>query len=43
MVEYQVIIEVSKNGFGMVVDHIWGSRAGGTNLSSYMLKNQLIY
>lgn len=42
MIEYQVITEVNKNGFGMVVDHLWKSKPCGT-LSSYMLINQFIY
>lgn len=37
MVEYQVIVEVNKSGFGMFIDHIWECRSGGTNLSSYIL------
>ena len=30
MIEYQVITEVNKNGFGMVVDHLWKSKPCGT-------------
>ena len=42
MIEYQVITEVSKNGFGMLVDHIWESRSGGSYYH-HMLKNQFMY
>ena len=39
MIEYQVITEVNKNGFGMLVDHILESRSGELIITCYKISS----